>query len=171
MIDHSETALTAVIKSLQDVVAPAVDTADPVAQEQLALAVGTLSFLRARLSDLHARERAQLRRAVALGREIAMAVGDAAGRLGDSAEAGERLLTTAGAADEQLRAVEASIHADVRALLRSGLSNEDTRAVERAVLRNTAERIDFERSWYLPMGFDPDPASVSGLEELLAAEH
>ncbi|NDK91451.1 hypothetical protein GYA93_17985 [Gordonia desulfuricans] len=49
MIDHSENALRAVIKSLRDVVAPAVDPGDPMAQEQLALSLGTLEFLHSRL--------------------------------------------------------------------------------------------------------------------------
>jgi len=60
-MDRIDTALRGISKSLRDAVLPAVDPADPLAQDQLGLAVRYVDFLRDRIDLLHGRERAELR--------------------------------------------------------------------------------------------------------------
>src|SRR3954452_4273924 len=52
-----DNALGAAIRALEEVVAPAIDPADPLAAEQLVLVIDSLRFLRERLDHLHDRAR------------------------------------------------------------------------------------------------------------------
>ena len=70
-MDQTDTGLAAVLKALNDI-APALDPADYLAQEQLRLSVDYIAFLRRRLDLLHGRERFDLSHQVALA-EILLA--------------------------------------------------------------------------------------------------
>ncbi|MBT0783023.1 hypothetical protein [Paracoccus sp. pheM1] len=170
-MDHSDTGLRAVCKSLTDVIAPSLKPDDPLAREQLSLIVHYLEFLRSRLDHLHARERFQLadaRTLAVLVREAAPDAPDTAALASAIAAAGD-LLADHRAATADLREATARAHHAVSGIVQAapGLPAEVSRRIALAVIDGTADRIAMERAWYLPMGLDPAPAEVPALETLL----
>ncbi|WP_067899535.1 hypothetical protein [Nocardia vaccinii] len=172
MADHSENSLRAVIKSLRDIVGPAVDPADPLATEQLTLSIAYLEFLRERLAHMHSRAMFELEHHRRIAGSVLDIVGDTeiAAALRGSARAGEQAVRDAGGDTAALREATAAIAAALRTVLRADVEPELRSEVERAVMAAIPERVDFERSWYLPMGFDPAPHSARPLEEIMSTD-
>lgn len=171
-MDHSDTGLRAIGKSLSDVVAPAVNRADPLAGEQLRLAIDYVEFVRNRLDYYYDREQFELRHHLGMARtlrDIAPSIGDARLTVLKTAIAdGERTQATAGVSSRKLKRITASLAAVIAAIVRQSASMDESirTKIERSVLEATDERIAFERSWYLPLGFDPAPTEVVKLEVL-----
>lgn len=177
MADHSKNGIQGLINALE-LVAPAVDPSDPIAAEQLQSAVRYLQFLRDRLDLLYDRERFELRHHLDMGARLVAAVGGDPGlghlvaRLATQETAGRALLARAGANVPEMRACTAELAATMAALVTSAADGDpDTRTtIERIVLDATAERIVFERAWYLPLGFDHSPADVPPIATVIAGE-
>lgn len=176
MADVTETGLRAVVKALTTVVAPALDPSDPLAKEQLKLAVDYIEFVRARLEHLYDRDRFELTHSLALARAV-LPLGAASPSTSTSAlldgalREGAAELARVGANPVALKSAAAALGAAVRELVReaAGFDAAQRRAIEAAVLRASDARIAFERAWYLPLGFDPAPHEVGALAEVLAA--
>lgn len=170
-MDHSDTGLRAVCKSLTDVIAPSLPADDPLAREQLGLIVHYLGFLRSRLDHLHARERFQLADARALAARVRDAARDAldAAALESAIAAADKLLAAPWASTRDLREGTARANHAVSVIVQSapGLPAEASRRIALVVIAGTEDRIAMERAWYLPMGLDPAPAEVPPLEDLL----
>jgi hypothetical protein len=167
-MDHTDNTLTAAIKALEDVVAPAVDPSDPLAGEQLALVVHALRVVRGRLDHVHDRARFDMRHALALAGTVA---DDAAACSPAAAQALEHAVDAATSLSEspdartaELRGAAAEIAAALRVLVRESASADEVtrRRIERRIVEGTRERIKAERAWHLPQGIDPDPGSVVG---------
>ena len=165
MADHSANAIRAMIKSLEDIVTPAVDPTDPIAREQLQSAVRYLQFLEARLDFIYDRERFELghhlRMATALlgERQAFPTCEDVVRRC---VEDGTDVFGRLGANVVLMRAQTTKLAAAIRMAIQE--ANEappaQCQAVERIVLDVTEERIELERSWYLPLGFEHSPEDV-----------
>jgi len=162
-MDHSDNALRAAIKALEEVVAPAVDPADPQAAEQLALVIDSLRFLRDRLDHLHDRARFDLSHHLALAH--AVADGELDAEIASAAAVYER----PGARTPELRASTARLAAALRTLVRDAATADEAtrRRIERRIVEGERARIEADRAWHLPQGFDPDPSSVAPLEHAL----
>jgi hypothetical protein len=169
-MDHTAVGLAAAIRALRDVVAPAVDPAEAQAQDQLRLTIDYLRFLQERVDHLHDRERFELRHHLDMARALRQLVdpsrSPAAGALEDVVAAGARALALPGASTLALRNATAALAAAASRLVRDAarLDAASARELERCVLRHSRERIEFERSWYLPLALDPDPHHVKPLE-------
>lgn len=170
-MDQTDTALRAIIKSLSDTVAPALPEDDPLAREQLRLSVDYLVFLRQRLHDLHQRERFDLRHAIALAQEIVAA--GAAGHRADGLRAelprAEALVADPAAGTGAIRAAAMDLAHAVSGVVQH-LADQPRGVADRirkAVLTETARRVEFERLWYAPVGFEPAPLDQAGLQVLL----
>jgi hypothetical protein len=162
MANHMDNGLGSVIKSLCDVVVPSVDPADPIAREQLGLAIDFLEFLRARLDlaipqlEFELAQNVRLAQSVLaivdaeLGQELAHAV--------SAAQAGDRATRPAG----DLRRASQSIAEAVDALVRkvSDANVELRTRVEGAVIEGSAALLAFERSWYEPLAVDVDVGTL-----------
>lgn len=160
-MDHSDNALRAAIKALEEVVAPALDPADPQAAEQLVLVVDALKFLRERLDHLHDRARFDLRHHLALAHSIAEDVA-----LDEEIEAATALYHCSDARTPELRQGAAALAAALRKVVRD--ADEDIRPrIERRIVAGERARIEADRAWHLPQGFDPDPGAVPPLEAAL----
>jgi len=176
MIDHSENTLRAAIKALRFTVAPAVDPDDAQAVEQLRLTIDFLDFLRVRLYDLHARHRYELAHQI----DVAQALAEDAKLVSDTADL--RLQAALRAARDvshgqdaqtsELRAASKMLWAAVRGTIRESRQapEEVRRRIEASVVRTIDPLVTLESAWYLPFGFEPDPASVPGLGDLLGHE-
>lgn len=157
MIPEIDVQLAAVIKALGDNVAPALDPANPMAAEQLHLAMATLAIVRQRLPDLHANLRRDLAEAIALAGRIGAASGAAEAVLASPESSAQRL-------ESEVRALKEAITARIDAVR----GTADEARVARAVMDAAQGPILRWRSWASGMGFEPDPAAVPPLADLLA---
>jgi len=172
-MDTTENTLRAVLKALDDVIAPAIDPSDGVAREQLRLVTDYIRFVQLRLDHLGDRERFELRHHLGLGRQLQALAAPASESvrhaLDEAIATGAGLLAgTHSMAD--LRAANAALAGAARRLVReaAGYPAGPRRAIEMTVLDASDARIDFERSWYLPLGFDPAPAEARPLADHFA---
>lgn len=174
MSDVTENGLRAAVKALVDVVAPSVAPSDPLANEQLRLVIEYLQFVRSRLDHLYERDRFELGHHLAMAKALkalAPTLSPATATLLERAlEAGSQTESRLGAPPIELKAAAADLAAAVREIVREAASFEAgiRGKVERSVLDGSERRIAFERAWYLPLGFDPAPAEVAPLAEVLA---
>jgi hypothetical protein len=174
MADHTENSLRAVVKALTDVVGPAVDKSDPLANEQLRLVVDYIEFVRNRLDFYHGRERFELRHHLAMAAALdglrTPCSAATAGALSSAIAAGRHAYALAASPTPALKAATARLAAAIGALVREaqGFDGAVRRQVELQVLEATEERVRFERSWYQPLGFDPSPGENLPLAAVLA---
>ena len=165
-MDHADNTLGAAIKALEEVIAPAVDPADPLAAEQLALVVHSLKFLRDRLDHLHDRARFDARHHLALAHSVAddaaACAPEGARALAQAVESATAVTGSTDARTPELRTAAADLAAALRTVVREAAEADDDlrRRIERRIVEGTRERIEADRAWHLPQGFDPDPSSV-----------
>lgn len=173
-MDQTDTGLKAVIKALTDVVAPALDPNDPLAREQLRLAVDYLAFVRIRVDYLHGRERFDLRHYIGIARAMLAAglptMRPETKQMIAALAPAEALASAPSALTHQVRESAMDLAYAVAAVVRAApeLPPEVTRAVQRIVLEATAPKLDFERLWYAPIGFESEPPSGKKLDDFLA---
>lgn len=174
MADVTENGLRAVLKSLTDIVAPAISGSDPLAAEQLRLVVDYLEFVRQRLDFLHDRDRFELDHNLGLARALhgmGLPCSSATARLlGNAILCAADAQARADLSSPALKAAAAALAAATRELIREAahFDEQTRRKVERCVLDATQERITFDRAWYMPLGFDPAPREVPPLAAILA---
>jgi hypothetical protein len=159
MIPEIDVQLAAVVKALADNVMPAVDQGNPMAVEQLHLALATLAIVRQRLPDLHAYLRRDLSEAIALARQIGaddVAVGES-----------EAILAAPESSPQRIEAQVRSLKESITARIDAARGTADEEAVAAAVLDAAEPAILRWRAWAIGMGFEPDPAAVPALGDLL----
>lgn len=170
-----ENDLRGVVKALSDVVQPAIDPGDPLAAEQLRLAISYLDFLKSRLDFIPARRRFELHDNLELARALASLsdrfpseIGEA---LDQAIDEGERLLASPMDDADEARTIAAKLAAVARIIVRETaecpLDLRDT--IEQMVLSRSEARIMFERSWFLPVGGDRQPSEVRPLPDLTSS--
>lgn len=164
-MDYTRNTMRAAIAALDAVITPAVDSAGQAqAMEQVRLVTDYLRFAEQRMHLVGDREDTQLRAAD----ELADRLGGDAGGLAAAAqlESARRHAESALADRSCGSAVRRRATADLEAALRLVvLEAEKTadgrrRRVETAVLEATKRQIAADRSWLLPLGFDPAPETV-----------
>lgn len=173
-MDHSDTGIRAVIKSLNDVVAPAIDPGDPLAAEQLKLVTHYLEFLRSRLDYLHDRERFDVGHHLGIGRRI-LAEGapeddGAVACLAAALDAAVVRLDDPATTTRMLKADAAELAARIAAVVdrAPAFAPDLRRRIELCVVDAMPERVAFERAWYVPLGLDPRPDTAPGLDHVCA---
>jgi hypothetical protein len=169
MANYLENGLRAMEKSLRDVVSPALSSGDPLAREQLNLAIDYLGFLRSRLD--HATH--QLRFELDLYRDMAARVIEVSGAALESGAIDREMANTAALRDDvwagpqQLRdgvtRLAAAIDDAVAAAARSGDDALRSR-VDRAVHAITEHWIAFDSAWYAPIAVDPDAPGLKPVD-------
>jgi hypothetical protein len=175
MADVTENDLRAAIRALTDVVAPSVDATDALATEQLRLVVDYLRFLQSRIDVLYDRDRLELQQHLKMARSL-LALDPPVGRglaarWRQAIASGADTLQKVGAGMPSLKAATSELAAVVREVVRESQAMEGAirQRIEFTVLECSEERTRFERSWYLPLGFDPARAEVEPLSMLLGA--
>ncbi|WP_018000560.1 hypothetical protein [Paracoccus sp. N5] len=171
-MDQTDIGLGAVVKALNDFVAPALDPNDHLAREQLRLSAEYIAFLRKRLDYLHGRERFDLRHQIGLAEAllahdlspIASSV-----ELRRLTELCRPVLGDADALTSSVRAAALELGHAVSAVLSGSdvLPPETARSIHLAVLELSDRRIEFERHWYAPIGFEPTPLDEERLPDFL----
>jgi hypothetical protein len=185
-VDHTDVALKSVVRALRDVVAPAVDPDAALAREQLRLAIDYLNFAITRVDYLYERAVFELRQHVDMAKTVrkllagSAAAGSAAAgsRVAGSAAAdvldgplvrGENLIAATTPRIDDLRQASAALATGITAVIRElETSDKQLRSeIIRTVAVASKDRVAFERSWYAPLGIDPDRAEVPELRVLL----
>lgn len=174
MSDHTHNALAGICNALTDVVAPAVSEQDPLAQQELRMAVRYLAFLEQRIDHLHERARFELRHFSTLATTVRH-LGTAPTEdhvLAEAIARAHQLLSSADASMAVLRECTDQLTAALAGVVRRSAVAADPavrRDVEQAVVRASAELTSFERSWYLPLGMDHFGGEVPPLSAFLTA--
>jgi hypothetical protein len=156
MIPEIDVQLAAVAKSLADNILPAIDAANPQAQEQMQLCLATLAIVRQRLPDLHAFLLCDLEDNLALLRTLG----------GDDPDS-ERLLEYAQAGPHEIEAQVRQLKDRIANMIDAARGTPQERAVASNVLAAQASMILRARAWAIGMGFEPDAAQIPDLATLM----
>jgi hypothetical protein len=161
-MDQTDVGLQSVVKALTDTIAGAIDPADHLAKEQLRLAAGYIEFVRQRLYYIHGRERYDLKHYIALGRKLlnfALPDADAVRALRTILSEVEPLASDPAALTGNVRAAAMELAHVVAGVVQEAHRSSWATAneIDRAVLAASEERLDMERLWYEPIGFEPTP--------------
>ncbi len=199
MADHTDNGLLAAIKALDEVVAPAVDSSNPLAVEQLRLVSRYLQFLRERLqyqadSDryelwhytelaksllaqmqplpVQVQVHAQLHLATQVEVQVQVQVqAEVQQRLAHAVVAAAPMCEDASVPLEAIRAAIGPLTSAISALVRcvATVQPDQRMPIERVVLEASKRLLGVQRAFYLPIGFEPDPKLVPTIDSALAA--
>ncbi|MBI2799322.1 MAG: hypothetical protein HYX63_03385 [Gammaproteobacteria bacterium] len=167
--------LTSTIKSLSDVVAPAVDPHNKLAQEQIQIAIGLLRMLARRLPLEFRFDCDELKRLLGFAADLQRHANDAAtcaplADLALAANEGAEILRRAQAdprdVQNAVQRLRASSGTAVDVLYREE-SPIAKAAVKTLVLAHAAEQLLRDRAWVSAQGWEPHPEAVPPLEDLL----
>jgi hypothetical protein len=146
--------LASVVRALTEVILPHLPSEASLAQEQVQLCIGHIQIIRSQLEEAPDFEREELADAIALGRALLDAAGgDAAG--------GTISLTLAAALKASdgtdLRGERQAIHDAIEDLIgctaAEGNAQRSAR-VSAKVLEHEGRRVEKDRAWFAPFGFD-----------------
>jgi hypothetical protein len=164
------------IKAMTDVVLPAVDPHNKLAQEQARLAIGMLSLLGTRLPLLYRYECDELTRSLALADTLRAQTSDlaaAAQALDDLAgvvDGGRDVLARARAEPSELEAANFALREKIGALitLAYGATDEARRTeLGATVTAHAQEQLLRERAWFASQCWEGSPDALPALETLL----
>jgi hypothetical protein len=165
------------IKALTDVVLPAVDPQNKLAQEQMRLAIGMLGLMAKQLPLQFRFDRDELMRLIAFSGELLGLVGsdaqsaELAANLASNLSRAKAVLERAKADPIELEQAVRDLRAGTGALVSQRCTRGDDPAaapIEKAVLAMSRQQLLRDRSWLLSQGWEPDPAGVPAIETLLA---
>ena len=170
MFDPIDNDLRAAATALRDVVAPAVDPANPIAQQQLKLVLDWLEFYRQRAPQAWRLDAFELSSQAALARAVLAAVPPGQGEaltqaLQAAAEAGALAREGPARLRAAVTALEDALSATVRASTAFPLQMQ--REVERLVVAGTRPWLLAQRAWYSPLSIEPDPQALPHLDDAL----
>ncbi|WP_293395884.1 hypothetical protein [Nevskia sp.] len=168
--------IPALIKSLTDVVLPAVDPANKLAQEQGQLVVAMLHLMAQRLPLQYHYDCHELKQFLGLADSLA-AHGAALPELGESlaalatdVEAGRAVLSRAGVAPAELEATNLALRTSVGAAISASAmaaDGPDTKAINAAVMAHAQEMLLRERAWLAMQGWEGPNAGLPAVETLI----
>jgi len=157
--------ISAALRAMKDVVAPAIPAEQGVAAEQARIVMGVLSLLQQRVSFEGARSRKELELAVAMAEEVASVLSDP-GALQAELEAA-RSSSADVLNDKTCDAVRRSLLSCVAMSIDSEDNPEARNQLLRIVLGASAEQTSLTRAWSSPSGFEPAPADGDPLIAVL----
>lgn len=172
-----EFQLQTVIKAMTDVIVPALDASNKLAQEQAQLSIGVLNIVVQRLHLLYRYDKDELARSLVLASTLAEQTAGlpeasrALHALAGSVEHGADVLDRARADPEELREANVDLRDKVGALLTAVYSATDANGLQHVSAMVTAhakEQLLRERAWLIQQGWEADPSSVPPIESLLA---
>jgi hypothetical protein len=164
------------IKAMTDVVLPAVDPNNKLAQEQAQLIVGCLHLMAQRLPMQYRYDRHELKVFVALAAELqreasgGTELADALATLREGATSGQEVLARAGAEPSELEAANLKMRDAVgRLIVAASTSDDEVRrsAIDKAVMAHAKDQLLRERAWLALQGWEgktplPDLESLIG---------
>lgn len=162
--------IQSIIKSLTDVVLPAIDPNNKLAQEQGRLIVGLLGLMGKQIPLQFQFDRDELTRLLDFADELQRAVGGEHAELArcrnDAADVLERAKADPSEVENAVRALRANTGAVITETFRTADEPVQDR-VQKTVLAMTSAQLLRERSWLLSQGWEPDPSAIPPIESLL----
>ena len=173
MSDVTANAMRGLVKTLDDVVAPAIPADDPLALQELKLSIRYLNFARERVNHLYARARFELGFYSDLLGELVPLLEKAqfphAGGLAELRHRAQALLARPGAGINNLRRLVQQMTTETSAMLEAVDNPDVLPQLERAIVLASAEITAFDRSWYAPMKLERFPEQVRPLDSFIPA--
>ena len=173
MGDVTANALRGLVKTLDDVVAPAIPADDPLALQELKLTIRYLNFARERVDHLYARARFELNFYSDLLGELVPLLEKAhspqVDGLAQLRQRAQALLAQPGAGISDLRSLAQDMMTGISAMLEALTDVDVLRPLERAIVLASAEITAFDRSWYAPMKLERFPEQVRPLSSFIPA--
>ncbi|WKN60782.1 hypothetical protein HJ581_0044785 [Rhodococcus opacus] len=171
MIDDVTALIHATRTSLNTVVMSAVDKSDPMAVEQIQLAVANLDFVCSRLDTNHARVRFTLAETERMSAAVAERLskhGADQYRLPELCRVALTELQRADSSVQAMRAANAELTARLRVLIRDYRERDDQIAsdIRDVVVDRSESLVRSERAWFAPFGFDPGAEALPSPEEI-----
>lgn len=169
-------ALQSVIKAMTDVVLPAVDPDNKLAQEQSRLVIGVLALLAERLPLLYRFERDELSRFLALAAELGAqaaqvpAAGAALEPLRSAVTSAADVLERARAEPAELEAANLQLRDHLGALVGLLYTHADEarrKTIGGIVTAHAREQLLRERAWHVKQGWESEPHALPAIESLL----
>jgi hypothetical protein len=171
MSDNTTNSLRGLVKTLNDVVVPAIPADDPLALQELKMVLRYLGFCRERVDHLYARARFELNFYAGLAAECgALLDTTAPARSRELAALNERaqaLLREPGAVIGALRELAQEAMTRLSRLLGEVGDAQALAKVERAIVLGSEELTAFDRSWYLPLKLERFPGEVRPLSAFI----
>ena len=160
-----EIQIQVILKALTDVILPAVDQDNKLAQEQTRLAIGTLQLVAKRLPIAYRYDRDELNRYVGLSRDLIAQVGKKAGGtvvggLEALAAHGADVLDRARAEPAEMEKAIFDLRATVGELIEAVHTSGDPAAqaaLRKLVLAAAKPELERERAAVVDMGWETDP--------------
>ena len=157
--------LQSIIKAMNDIILPAVDADNRLAQEQARLVIATLQLVVKRLPIAYRYDRDELGRYLALSRDLLAQVGTSlsdplVSQLEQLVSAGADVFERARAEPAELEQSVFSLRAAVGDLIQETRTRNDARcraAVRKLVLAAAKVELGRERALVVDIGFEADP--------------
>jgi hypothetical protein len=165
-----------VVKTLTDVILPALDPNNKLAQEQARLSIGTLQLVLQRQALLYRYDLDELSRSLELVRNLRAQAKDLPGSaqtlrsLEDSAKVGADVRERARAEPSELEAANLDLREKIGAVVTAVYSSSDSaklKEISKTIMAHAKEQLLRERAWLIAQGWEPDPKSVPAIETLL----
>ena len=170
--------LQSIMKSMKDVVLPALDPGNKLALEQGQLIMGMLSILSQRLPLEYRFDCDELGRLLEMSRrfgeqargggETTAALKALAASTAHAADVLERARAEPGEVYQAVKELRAKTSDVVQSVFKDGETASRT-AVRKSVLATAAEQLQRDRAWLIGQGWEPDPNSIPPIESLIAA--
>lgn len=168
--------IKSVIKAMNDVVLPAVDPQNKLAQEQVRLCMGLLGLMARQLPlqfrfdcDELARlsaYSAELQRIASGGSQTSAALTALKDATSSADETLERAKASPQDVEQAVRSLRQATGSLVSSVFRDGDGAVQDR-VQHATLAMSKEQLLRDRAWVISQGWEPDPKAVPPIEELL----
>lgn len=172
-----EIQITSIIKAVKDVLLPAIDPNNKLAVEQAQLVIGLLNLLASQLPVQFRFDRDELARLLATAETLGtIPAGDpgvaaAIAQLAASRTAGASVLEHCRVDPAELVRSVRDLRQKVGAVVSATAATDDVASqlrVEKIVLDLSKEQLLRDRSLMKPQGWEPDPAALPAIEQLLA---
>jgi hypothetical protein len=165
---RAEYLLQAVSHCLSQIVAPAIENSNGVAQEQIAIAIGLLDFMAARLPDQFDFDCNELAGLIDLAEGLTR-LGPQDGEAQNAIAQAKDVLARAKAGPSEIAATSRTMREGIRAAIdtlyaRDGATRD---ALQKEVLTQGKRALTVERAWLSPLGFERGAQPLPPLETLL----
>lgn len=172
-----EVQIQSMIKALTDVVLPAIDPANKLAQEQSRLVIGMLGLMARQLPLQFRFDCDELARLLRFAEDLQHHAGTGAAtdrslaRLAEQATAAKAVLARAQAGPDAVLLAVRSLREASGAVVTAAFQEADPAGrarVQESVLSMSEAQLLRDRSWLLSQGWEPDPKAIPPIESLLA---
>lgn len=176
---RSEIQLATMMRSMKDVVIPAIEPGNQLAQEQAQLIMGMLNLMSRQLPLQYRFDRDELTRLIDYTDRLATHGGQNPSlkndfqALSQAAESARQLLSGCGTDPAELHRAIKQLRENISELVKSvSAVGDDTlmSSIEPVILELSREQLLRDRSLLLDQGWEPEPESIPDIETLLSAD-